>query len=514
MKYFLYIRKSTDEDDRQVLSLEAQEAELREFATKEKFDIVEVFRESQTAKAPGRPVFNTMLERIEHDEAQGILCWHPDRLARNSIDGGKIIYLIDIGKIRSLKSPCFWFEPTPQGKFMLNIAFGQSKYFVDNLSENTKRGLRQKLRRGELPGYAPLGYLNELRMHTLIPDPERSRLVQKMFELYAGSDYSFYDIREHITSAGLRSRGGNQVSVSSVQRILSNPFYYGVFRYNGEMHEGTHEPLITKKLFEACQKVMAQKSRPKKQQEIKDVFRGLFLCSECGCAITSEKQKGHVYYRCTKMRGVCSQPYIREEALGEQIIETLQKVSIPKDWTESMIAELEREKKNDELRSKEVAQNLRKDIDTTQEKLDTLLDAHLEGAISRNEYTAKKEKLLDKKVVLSAKLKDFERKGHDTLEPIRQFIFCAHHNETVALQKNFSEMKNSLKNLHSNRRLAQRKAMVEFEGAWKILFDFNSFLNSGGGKSGYEKAPEGGDSVLYPIWLSVVDDVRTCLAGV
>ena len=501
MKYFLYIRKSTDEDDRQVLSLEAQEVELREFAVREKLQITDVFRESQTAKAPGRPVFNAMLERIEHDEAQGILSWHPDRLARNSIDGGKIIYLIDTGKIVSLKSPCFWFEPTPQGKFMLNIAFGQSKYFVDNLSENTKRGLRQKLRRGELPGYAPLGYLNDLRTHTLTHDPERFRLVRKMFELYASGDYSFYDIRERITSAELRSRNGNMLSVSSVQRILSNPFYYGVFRYNGEMHEGTHEPLINKKLFEACQKVMAQKSRPKKQQEIKDVFRGLFLCSECGCAITSEKQKGHVYYRCTKMRGVCSQPYIREEALAEQIVETLQKVSVPKEWTESMIAELEREKEDEALEKNGVVQNLRKEIESAQDKLDTLLDTHLEGAISRDEYTAKKQKLLDKKVVLSEKLRDFERKGHDTLEPIRQFIFRANQNENVALQKDFSEMKNSLKNLHSNRRLAQRKAMIEFEGAWKILYDFNSFLNSGGGKSRYEKAPYGGDFAKHPIWL-------------
>ncbi len=501
MKYFLYIRKSTDEDDRQVLSLEAQETELREFAVREKLEIAEVFRESQTAKAPGRPVFNNMIERIEHEHAQGILCWHPDRLARNSIDGGKIIYLIDTGKIQALKSPTFWFEPTPQGKFMLNIAFGQSKYFVDNLSENTKRGLRQKLRRGELPGYAPLGYLNDLRTHTLIQDPERFRLVKKIFELYATGDYSFYDIRERITSAGLRSRGDNQLSVSSIQRILSNPFYYGIFRYNGEMHEGTHEPLITRKLFEACQRMMAQKSRPKKRQQITDLFRGLFLCNECECAVTSEKQKGHTYYRCTKMRGKCSQPYIREEALAEQLIETLQKVSLPKDWTERMITDIEHEKEDDTLRHKEIAQNLRKEIEGVQEKLDTLLDAHLEGVISRDEYTAKKQKLLGKRVTLSEKLHDFERRGHDTLEPLRQFIFRAQYNETVALQRNFSEMKNFLKNLHSNRHLAERRAVIKFEGAWKILFDFNSFLNSGGGNLENINAPFGGANALYPIWL-------------
>ena len=129
IRYFLYIRKSTDEDDRQVLSLEARETELKEFAEKERLKIADVFRESQIAKEPGRPIFNKMLEQIEKGTASGILAWHPDRLARNSVDGDKIIFLIDSGKIQSLKFPTFWFEPTPQGKFMLNIAFGAVKIF-------------------------------------------------------------------------------------------------------------------------------------------------------------------------------------------------------------------------------------------------------------------------------------------------------------------------------------------------------------------------------------------------
>jgi len=142
-KFFLYARKSTDIEDKQVLSIEAQITELRAFAKQNNLDIVEEFIEKQSAKIPGRPIFNEMLKRIEKGEASGILAWHPDRLARNSVDGGKIIYLIDCGRIVALKFPQFWFEPTPQGKFMLNIAFGQSKYYIDSLSENVRRGLRQ-----------------------------------------------------------------------------------------------------------------------------------------------------------------------------------------------------------------------------------------------------------------------------------------------------------------------------------------------------------------------------------
>ena len=166
-KYFIYARKSTDEPEKQILSIEAQITELKEFAEKENLEIAETFIESQMAKEPGRPIFNDMLLKIERGNAEGILAWHPDRLASNSVDGGKIIYLIDTGKIISLKFPTFWFEPTPQGKFMLSVAFGQAKYYTDNLRENILRGIRQKIRRGELSAKAPLGYFNESRLRTI-----------------------------------------------------------------------------------------------------------------------------------------------------------------------------------------------------------------------------------------------------------------------------------------------------------------------------------------------------------
>ncbi|MBI5356840.1 recombinase family protein [Candidatus Collierbacteria bacterium] len=124
-KFFLYARKSTDVEDKQVLSIEAQIAELRTFAKQNNLNVVDTFIEKQSAKIPGRPIFGKMIKRIEHGEADGILAWHPDRLARNSVDGGQIIYLIDCGRIAALKFPQFWFEPTPQGKFMLNIPFYQ-----------------------------------------------------------------------------------------------------------------------------------------------------------------------------------------------------------------------------------------------------------------------------------------------------------------------------------------------------------------------------------------------------
>ena len=178
-KFFLYARKSTDVEDKQVLSIEAQLQELRDYAKRENLNIALEFVEKQSAKIPGRPIFNEMMKCIEKGDADSILSWHPDRLARNSIDGGKIIYLLDTGKLASLKFPTFWCDNTGQGKFMLNMAFGQSKYYVDSLSENTKRGLRQKVRNGDYPTLAPVGYINDSRTKTVVVDKKKNKNIKK-----------------------------------------------------------------------------------------------------------------------------------------------------------------------------------------------------------------------------------------------------------------------------------------------------------------------------------------------
>jgi site-specific DNA recombinase len=193
-KFFLYVRKSTDVEDKQVRSIEDQIAELRAFAKAENLEVSDVLIEKQSAKIPGRPIFNDMVKRIEAGEANGILAWHPDRLARNSVDGGRIIYLLDTGKLQALKFPTFWCDSTSQGKFMLNMAFGQSKYYVDNLSENTKRGLRQKVKRGEYPSFAPIGYINDSRTKSVVVDKKKSLIVRKAFELYAQNNSRLEDV--------------------------------------------------------------------------------------------------------------------------------------------------------------------------------------------------------------------------------------------------------------------------------------------------------------------------------
>ena len=259
MKYFIYARKSTDDEERQILSIDAQLDELRMLAAREKLEVVREYIESQTAKKPGRPIFNEMLKAIKRGEAQAILAWHPDRLARNSVDGGRLIYDLDTGQLATLKFPTTWFENTPQGKFMLSIAFGQSKYYVDSLSENIKRGLRKKLREGIYPNKPPIGYLNDPKTRAVYIDPERGPLVRRMFEEYATGRYTAAALLDLVTAWGLRSFNGLTLPLSKMLWTLDHIFYTGVFRFNGEVYEGKHPPLISRELFERVQELSAKR---------------------------------------------------------------------------------------------------------------------------------------------------------------------------------------------------------------------------------------------------------------
>ena len=473
-KYFLYARKSTDVEDKQVLSIEAQIAELRAFAKQNNLSVADTFVEKQSAKIPGRPIFGEMLKRIEHGEADGILAWHPDRLARNSVDGGQIIYLIDCGRIAALKFPQFWFEPTPQGKFMLNIAFGQSKYYVDSLSENTKRGLRQKVRRGEYPSVAPIGYINDVRNKSIIIDRKKAKVIKAAFEYYATGNARLEDVSDFLAQRGILSRGGKRIHKTRATFILSNPFYTGLFKYGGELHEGKYEPIITKKIFDKVQEVLKQRGRPhhKTKYEPQD-FCGLLRCGTCGMSITGEyrvkKQKNgnthdYIYYHCTKKNKSikCSEPCIRQEELDKQISSLLQKFSLRADWAEKLLTMAEQDKEKSAQSAFAFVQESQNKIRAIQTKLQRLLDGYLEQDIEREIYREEKAKLLSQKKSLEEKMARIEQKQNDWLEPFQNWIKVASTLVKIARDNNLLEKKVVAKEIFgSNLRLASRAVRGE-----------------------------------------------------
>jgi site-specific DNA recombinase len=477
-QYFIYARKSTDDADRQIRSIEDQLAEVRELIAKQGLTVADVFLEKQSAKKPGRPVFNAMMKRIENGDASGIIAWHPDRLARNMRDGGWIIDLFDTGVITNLKFPTVDIQPTSQGKLTLAMLFGMSKYYVDALSENIKRGQRQKVKNGIWPMVAPVGYVNDRKARVIVPDPERAPLIHKAFELYATGEYTLDRLSETMTGLGMTNGRGTRFKnrpLSRVQysRILQNPIYYGTFCYSGEHYEGKHEPIISKALFDECQTVIERKSQPKELDRLKPyLYRGLFRCGECGCFITTETQKGHNYVHCTKrVKRDCSQPFMREEKVTEQIVAAIESAVVPDDWADWMIGELRAMQKEGAAASADVERAAHGRIAAVETKLDRLMTGYLDKLYGAEEYRDKKTRLLAEKQEAAETLATIVKNRSSRFEPEIRFVNALKQARIVVTDGNAEKQRDFFKEVGSNPKLVNRTLRFTPRNAWQTVVD-------------------------------------------
>ena len=342
-KYVLYARKSTEQDEKQALSIESQVKEMLQIAEREGLEIVDIRREAHSAKDSGqRPVFVELLEDIRRGRFNAILTWAPDRLSRNAGDLGSLVDLMDQKLLHEIRTYGQKFSNNPNEKFLLMILCSQAKLENDNKSINVKRGLRTRCEMGLWPAQAPTGYLNEKRAdrrgHILV-DPERGHVIRQMFEKVAYEKWSGRKVYHWLRfELNFRTSYGNKhLTYSNVYLILQNTFYYGVFEYprgSGNWYTGKHEPLITKELYEAVQEQIRTNIVRADTKEF--AFTRMITCGLCGSGICADekfkKQKNgnihrYCYYGCSKSKDrKCKSGYMSEEVLIEQfecLIETL-----------------------------------------------------------------------------------------------------------------------------------------------------------------------------------------------
>lgn len=340
LKYCLYARKSSEEDERQAMSIDSQINEMLQLAESKGLYIADIRREAHSAKASSmRPVFNELLKDVAGGQFNAILTWAPDRLSRNAGDLGSVVDLMDQGHLKEIRTHGQTFTNSPNEKFLLMILGSQAKLENDHRGVNVKRGLRAKAGTGWRPGMPPLGY-NIMKAigpndKKIVIDPERAEIIQEMFKkvgFYGYSGRMVYTWLKDETT--FTTRGGKLLALSGIYKILRNPFFYGRFEYptgSGNWYDGKHDPLVSKDLFDATQEQLESPHKNRAKWGSKGFhFTQLMTCGSCGSGITAEEKfkqlKGggrnrYVYYRCSKKKNFsCNEKYLREEELVKQLL--------------------------------------------------------------------------------------------------------------------------------------------------------------------------------------------------
>jgi len=348
LKYCLYARKSTESDERQVQSIDSQVKEMLQIAERENLEIVDIRRESKSAKDSGnRPIFKELLKDIAEEKFNSILTWAPDRLSRNAGDLGSLVDLMDEKKLMSIRTFGQTFSNSPNEKFLLMILCSQAKLENDNRGVNVKRGLRARCERGLWPTCPPTGYFKEKRVDhkgQCLVDPDRGHVIRQMFEKVAYEKWSGRKLYNWLRfDLNFRTAlGKKHLSLGNIYRLLENTFYYGPFEYprgSGNWYQGKHEPIITKELFDLVQDQM-KNSQLVRRENIEFAFTKVMTCGLCGSGISAtEKFKKlknggynrHIYYGCTKAKDKnCKSGYISEEDLIKQLQKQIDKLDFKK----------------------------------------------------------------------------------------------------------------------------------------------------------------------------------------
>ncbi|MBP9782121.1 MAG: recombinase family protein [Candidatus Pacebacteria bacterium] len=438
IKYFLYARKSSESEDRQIQSIDDQINKLKELAKKQDIKIVKTYEESKSAKMPyNRPIFTEMLERIEKGEAQGILCWQINRLTRNPVDGGKISWLLQKGVLKSIQTMEKEYLPE-DNTLLLSVETGMANQFIIDLRKNVKRGMNGKVDRGDYPTKPPLGYKNDKEEKKIIVDEKVFPLVRKMWDLMLTGNYAPSKILTIANNEwGFRTprtkRGGDRpIAMSTIYRMFNNIFYTGSFAWNKETRTGNHKPMITIDEYDRVQFLLGKKGKPRFAKH-NHPYTGIIKCEECGClhtASTKFKQikctgeiKSFTYYYCTRRtkRVECSQKKVLTIGeLEQQIDEELQKCTIaPKffQWAMERLSEANELEVTDRVKIYESQQS---SYTKLQAELDNLAKMLYKELISEDDFTRMRDDLRTKLATLKLSMQSTEDRAAKWLDASKE----------------------------------------------------------------------------------------------
>lgn len=437
LKFFLYARKSQESDERQIQSIEDQIDVMKKRAKSLWYDIVWVFTESKTAKAPWRVQFNEMIKRIWNWEANGIISWKLDRLTRNPIDTWTVQYMLQNWLLNIIHTNDGDYDIN-NSWLMFSVISWMANQFLIDLSKNVKRGLNSKADKWWFPWVAPEWYLNKLEDNTIVKNPTNFKLLKKIWNLMLTWNYSVLQVVDIANNewwyktTKRKKMWWKSMTYGSWYRLFNNIFYAWYFQFNWKTYEWKHEAMITLEEYYKVQKLIWDKWKAK---VIKHEFPywWIFDCWCCNHRITAENKlksyknwtnKMYTYYRCTKKNKEikCDNLAIQEEELENQLYKILESVSINKEFLNWAIKIIERESKNEEDLLLEQKNNLNEQIVKIWLKLNNLNDLFIEWWIDIETFNKKKEILNNEKMVFLESLKNLKWKMWYNTEEIKKII--------------------------------------------------------------------------------------------
>ena len=481
MKFVIYCRKSLEGEDRQMLSLDAQERELLELAKKYNLNVVAIFRESMSAKSVGRPVFEEMMEYVASGKADSILCWKLDRLARNFIDGGLVIDMLQKSSIKEIRTFEGIHLPT-DNVLMIALQFGTANQYVRDLSTNVKRGNREKLIQGGWPHRAGFGYLNDKADKTLIVNEKQVPYVVRAFELYVKDRYTLKQVTNFLYDEGLRTGTGNKFGKSQVHRILSNRLYTGyTVDGDGVIRKGNHQALVSVSLFNEAQELLHGKAhiRPKKHLYS---AQGFLRCNVCSCNITVDTQKGIQYYYCTNGKAVCDQHknYMRSDYVDVLMSDLFKELQFDDELIE-MSAEAYKIKNGKDDNYIEITlETLNNELNLLLQKELRLSDGWSSKTVRDEVYNVQIKEITNKRLELEEQIQNIKKtnKGKVTLEQIKKVFTDSNKASKQYLKVENEERRNMLKKLLSNATVQDKKIVsYQFFSLYSIIAKSNKNLD-------------------------------------
>jgi site-specific DNA recombinase len=342
----IYARVSSKEQEKEGFSIGAQLKLLKEYSVTQGFSVAQEYVDVETAKQTGRSAFGEMVSLLRRNASTRILLVEKtDRLYRNLKDWVTLdeldleIHLVKEGVILSRDS-------RSSEKFMHGIKVLMAKNYIDNLSEEARKGMLEKAEQGIWPTKTPLGYRNVASpdgKRVIEPDPEAAPIIACLFEWYAPGCISLKEAAKRAADAGLKyRRSGCVVPTSTVHKILRNRLYMGEFEWKGQLYQGRHVPLVTRQLWERVQGVLdGRHAKKHRQSKHAFAFSGLITCGHCGCSLVGEiKKQRYVYYHCTGYKGKCPEPYVREEVLEDRFAALLDRLTFDNEvlqWAQNAI---------------------------------------------------------------------------------------------------------------------------------------------------------------------------------